>query len=194
MTLVKAKTFDLLVVRYTDHHDHFSLLILTYFIKNVDLFLQVVRWRETLHIPKGVISLEAEDLIRGLCTDPSTRLGRVHGAEEIKRHPFLNGIDFSKSIRLQKAPWKPEILHETDTSNFDPIDPARLLNDNSDSENDEKKDSHGFYEFTFRRFFDDGGHPLPLADDRSSTTSSSASTATSTSAAAASIAPDPVYV
>ena len=144
-----------------------------------------MRWRETLHIPQGFISLEAEDLIRGLCTDASARLGNGTGAEDIKRHPFLNGVDFSKSLRLQRAPWKPEILHETDTSNFDPIDPSRLMNDNSDSENEESKNSHGFYEFTFRRFFDDGGHPLPLIDERASASSESS---------AASIAPDPVYV
>jgi hypothetical protein len=153
---------------------------------------QVIRWRETLYIPKNMISYEAEDLIRGLCTGADKRLGSRQGAAEIKSHPFFNGIDFSKSLRLQRAPWRPEILHETDTSNFDPVDPDRLGNDNSDSENDDpSKDSHGFYEFTFRRFFDDGGHPLPLADDRSG---SSASTATTTSAPTTTIAPDPVYV
>jgi hypothetical protein len=140
-----------------------------------------------------MISYEAENLIRGLCTGAENRLGSQQGAAEIKSHPFFNGIDFSKSLRLQRAPWRPEILHETDTSNFDPVDPDRLCNDKSDSENDDlSKDSHGFYEFTFRRFFDDGGHPLPLADDRSS--SSSASMAMSTSATTSTIAPDPVYV
>jgi hypothetical protein len=46
------------------------------------------------------------------------------------------------------------------------------------------------YNMDCRRFFDDGGHPLPLADDRSSTSSSSAASA----ATPAAIAPDPVYV
>ena len=134
----------------------------------------MIRWRETLHIPPGVISHASEDLIRGLCTDADSRLGSQNGARDIKSHPFFAGgqvIDFSKPLRDQCAPWRPEILYETDTSNFDPIDPERLMT--SDDESDDgtgmgkagkggkgssKKDYHGFYEFTFRRFFDDG-HP-----------------------------------
>lgn len=47
-----------------------------------------------------------------------------------------------------------------DTSNFDPVDPDKLRNSDSmlDELNDELKSPfHGFFEFTFRRFFDDGG-------------------------------------
>lgn len=150
----------------------------------------MVRWRETLNIPKGVITREAEEMIRGLCTDAENRLGSHGGAEEVKRQSFLNGIDFSKSLRSQHAPWRPEIKYETDTSNFDPIDPERLFHDHSDSDEDgsgrRTKDSHGFYEFTFRRFFDDGGHPLRLvSDDRSASASTNGQS---------SIAPGPVYV
>ena len=167
-------------------------------LNKVFFFLQVVRWYETLHIPHYSVSREAEDLIRGLLNDSKVRLGSNSGADEIKRQPFFNGINFSEMLRTQRAPWRPEIMHETDTSNFDPIDPDRLLNDNSDSDNDESggrrnnKDSHGFYEFTFRRFFDDGGHPLPLAEYRSS--AHPALSSGSSSAGTSSIAPDPVYV
>lgn len=151
-----------------------------------------MRWRETLNIPKGVVSREAEEMILGLCTDAEKRLGSNGGAEEIKMQPFLNGVDFSKSLRAQRAPWRPEIKHETDTSNFDPVDPERLFQDNPESDDDSSgrriKDSHGFYEFTFRRFFDDGGHPLRIVGDDKPigvTTSNGQST---------SIAPGPVYV
>ena len=67
----------------------------------------------------------------------------------------------------------PRILHPEDTSNFD----AEVGDDNDENANggvaadDEdvsnsnvpevKKEYYGFYEFTFRRFWDDTGHPLP---------------------------------
>jgi len=118
-------------------------------------------WRDTLNIPSGLISQEAESMIRSLCADSSERLGSRGGAMELKLHPFLNGIDFSRSLRMQLAPWRPEIRHETDTSNFDPIEPERLQH-HSISLDDLRTEtnSHGFYEFTFRRFFDDCGHPF----------------------------------
>merc|ERR1719206_153206 len=165
---------------------------------------RVVRWRETLHIPPGVISHASEDLIRGLCTDADSRLGSQNGARDIKSHPFFGngggggGVDFTKPLRDQCAPWRPEILYETDTSNFDPIDPERLMT--SDDESDDgtakakgkgsKKDYHGFYEFTFRRFFDDGGHPLRTGHQRVYATDDGASE----QAGATANAPDPVYV
>ena len=171
----------------------------------------MIRWRETLHIPPGVISPASEDLIRGLCTEADSRLGSLNGARDIKSHPFFGGgpactgIDFSKPLRDQCAPWRPEILYETDTSNFDPIDPERLMT--SDEESDDggtakakgkgsKKDYHGFYEFTFRRFFDDGGHPLRTGHQRVYATddSGAASDASANTTAAAAAAPDPVYV
>ena len=50
---------------------------------------------------------------------------------------------------------------DTDTSNFDPIDPEKLRPDEEiPSDEDNNRDFHGFYEFTFRRFFDDAGHPV----------------------------------
>jgi len=156
-------------------------------------FIQVVRWRETLNIPKGVVSHEAEEMILGLCTEAENRLGSNGGAEEIKMQPFLNGIDFTKSLRSQRAPWRPEIKHETDTSNFDPIDPDRLFHDNPESDDDSSserriKDSHGFYEFTFRRFFDDGGHPLRIIGDDKPTGLSTSNGHSTTNI------PEPVYV
>lgn len=81
--------------------------------------------------------------------------------EEIKNHPFFNQIDWAKELRSQQAPFEPKIIHPTDTSNFDPIDPDKLRDSTSDADDsfgefiDSKPFHHGFFEFTFRRFFDD---------------------------------------
>ncbi|KAL1513255.1 hypothetical protein ABEB36_002686 [Hypothenemus hampei] len=123
---------------------------------------KVINWETTLQIPKQAnLSKEATDLILKLCCSSEKRLGK--NANEIKSHPFFKEIDFEKGLRRQPAPHKPRIEYPTDTSNFDPIDPDRLRNStsidssNSDDLTDNSKLFHGFFEFTFRRFFDDGG-------------------------------------
>ncbi|KAM6915159.1 serine/threonine-protein kinase LATS1 [Xenentodon cancila] len=130
--------------------------------------VKVINWKNTLHIPpQAKLSAEASDLIVKLCRGPEDRLGK-NGADEIKAHPFFKRIDFSSDLRQQVAPYIPTIAHSTDTSNFDPVDPEKLRS--SDGENNHndtlngwfrngKHPEHAFYEFTFRRFFDDNGHP-----------------------------------
>nr|CAI5818632.1 unnamed protein product [Callosobruchus analis] len=123
---------------------------------------KVINWETTLQIPKQAnLSKESTDLILKLCCSADKRLGK--NANEVKSHPFFREIDFEKGLRRQPAPHKPKIDYPTDTSNFDPIDPDKLRNspsmDSSTSEElvDNSKLFHGFFEFTFRRFFDDGG-------------------------------------
>lgn len=121
--------------------------------------------------------------MRLLC-DTETRLGKT-SADEIKSHHFFEGIDFDplNGLRKQPAPFVPKISHPTDTSNFDAIDPDRL-NGSADGnanggegrhhnlfedyvngdrvEHNGKSPDHAFFEFTFRRFFDDGGQAYPI--------------------------------
>ena len=108
-----------------------------------------------MHIPlEAKLTREASDLILRLCASSHIRLGK--NADEVKAHPFFNGVDFKTDLRQQKAPYIPKIEHPTDTSNFDPIDPDKIRNSTSDSfdfNSDTGKSFHGFYEFTFRRFF-----------------------------------------
>lgn len=126
---------------------------------------QVINWKSSLHIPDAAnLSRESKDLILKLCSSQETRLGK--DADEVKTHPFLKSIDFEKGLRRQGAPYIPRIEFPTDTSNFDPIDPDKLRNSDSSDSNqsdseslDNGKTFHGFFEFTFRRFFDDGGGP-----------------------------------
>lgn len=130
---------------------------------------KVIKWQTALHIPpQANLSSEASDLIVKLCRGPEDRLGK-NGVDEIKAHPFFKTIDFSSDLRQQPALYIPTITHSTDTSNFDPVDPDKLWNDEEKDGNKNdtlngwykngKHPEHAFYEFTFRRFFDDNGHP-----------------------------------
>lgn len=102
-------------------------------------------------------------MILKLCTGADKRLGK--NADEVKNHSFFAHIDFKAGLRHQVAPHIPSIKFPTDTSNFDPVDPDKLRNSDlsdsnqSDSLFDNDNVFHGFFEFTFRRFFDDGGGP-----------------------------------
>lgn len=131
--------------------------------------MKVINWQTSLHIPpQAKLSPEASDLIIKLCRGPEDRLGK-NGADEIKAHPFFKTIDFSSDLRQQSASYIPKITHPTDTSNFDPVDPDKLWSDDNEEENvndtlngwykNGKHPEHAFYEFTFRRFFDDNGYP-----------------------------------
>uniref|UniRef100_A0A2M4A5J0 non-specific serine/threonine protein kinase n=1 Tax=Anopheles triannulatus TaxID=58253 RepID=A0A2M4A5J0_9DIPT len=128
--------------------------------------IKVINWRQTLRIPaEAQLTPEAKDIILRLCKSEDERIGR--NVDEIKSHPFFRSIDFSKDLRSQPALYEPKIKYPTDTSNFDPIDPGRLQDSSSSCDEtglggnlDELCDSgkpfhHGFFEFTFRRFFDD---------------------------------------
>ncbi|XP_054443958.1 serine/threonine-protein kinase LATS2 isoform X2 [Pteronotus mesoamericanus] len=131
--------------------------------------LKVINWENTLHIPAQVkLSPEARDLITKLCCAADHRLGR-NGAEDLKAHPFFITIDFSSDIRKQPAPYVPKISHPMDTSNFDPVDEESPWHDASEDSTkawdtltspNNKHPEHAFYEFTFRRFFDDNGYPF----------------------------------
>ncbi len=84
---------------------------------------KVINWRRTLKIPDECkLSENAKDLILKLCTDAETRLG----SDGIKAHVFFETFDFGPTLRKTKAPYMPQIKHQTDTSNFDPIDENAL--------------------------------------------------------------------
>lgn len=117
-------------------------------------------------IPRDRLSSEASDLIERLCCGAEQRLGS-RGADEIKAHPFFASIQF-EGLRKQRAPYIPNIKHPLDTSHFDPVEDEDE-NSEVDSElrnidhlvNGKNFPEHAFFEFTFKRFFDDAGHPYP---------------------------------
>ncbi|XP_052003978.1 serine/threonine-protein kinase LATS2-like [Xyrauchen texanus] len=133
--------------------------------------LKVINWENTLQVPPQVkLSPEAVDIIGQLCCSAEERLGG-NGAGEIKAHPFFSEMDFSSNLRTQPAPYRPKIVHPMDTSNFDPVEEEGgpgAWSDSGDSTRTwdtlcsahGKHPEHAFYEFTFRRFFDDNGCPF----------------------------------
>ena len=123
---------------------------------------QVIQWDSTLRIPReAALSLAASDLILRLCCSPEHRLG-CGSAVDVKTHTFFTGINFA-GLRQQEAPYRPTIRYATDTSNFDTEEagseagPAEAAAENGATNN---AGQEFFAEFTFRRFFDDRGHPV----------------------------------
>jgi Serine/threonine protein kinase len=70
------------------------------------------------------LSTNAKSLLEGLFRkEPEKRLGGGPGdAEEIKAHPWFDGVDWDAILRKEvQAPFTPIIKNETDVSNFDPV-------------------------------------------------------------------------
>ncbi|KAF4354146.1 hypothetical protein F8388_004158 [Cannabis sativa] len=66
------------------------------------------------------LSPEAKDLISKLLCNVDQRLG-TKGADEIKAHPWFNGIEWDKLYQM-KAAFIPEVNDELDTQNFEKFD------------------------------------------------------------------------
>ncbi|XP_060808068.1 ribosomal protein S6 kinase alpha-4 isoform X2 [Amyelois transitella] len=67
------------------------------------------------------VSAEVQDFIKKLLVkDPRRRLGGgENDAEELKRHPFFQNLDWEAVARREiPAPFVPQLSHPTDTSNF----------------------------------------------------------------------------
>ena len=77
--------------------------------------------RDPLVFPDEV-AVSARSILTGLLTrDPAQRLG-VNGAEEIKRHPFFEKIDWQRLAQKKiQPPFKPSVRSPVDVSNFDTV-------------------------------------------------------------------------
>lgn len=81
----------------------------------MDTCRKIVNWRRTLKFPEEAhLSVKAKDLMERLICDSKYRLG----FEQLKLHPFFNGIDFD-NIRKGKAAIVPVLRSEEDTNYFD---------------------------------------------------------------------------
>lgn len=75
-----------------------------------------------VRFPRDTLSLEGRNFVKGLLNrNAKHRLGANDDAEELKRHPFFNDIDWEAlSKKLITPPFKPSLKSETDVSYFDP--------------------------------------------------------------------------
>ncbi|KAK3041365.1 hypothetical protein RJ639_002346 [Escallonia herrerae] len=84
---------------------------------------KIVNWRTHLKFPEEAkLSPEAKDLISKLLCNVERRLG-TKGADEIKAHPWFNGIEWDKLYHIQAA-FIPEVNDELDTQNFEKFEEA----------------------------------------------------------------------
>jgi hypothetical protein len=70
--------------------------------------------------PGNKISKDAKDLIKKLLSDSDKRIGKK-GVEEIKQHPFFNGVNWNK-IKEMKPPFIPKVKSEFDCRYFEKFD------------------------------------------------------------------------
>ncbi|CAI0434496.1 unnamed protein product [Linum tenue] len=79
---------------------------------------KIVNWKTHLKFPEEAkLSPEAKDLISKLLCNVNQRLG-TNGADEIKEHPFFNGVDWNNIYHMEAA-FTPEVNDELDTQNFE---------------------------------------------------------------------------
>ncbi|XP_011949355.1 PREDICTED: serine/threonine-protein kinase 38-like isoform X2 [Cercocebus atys] len=117
-----------------------------------ETYRKVMNWKETLVFPPEVpISEKAKDLILRFCIDSENRIGNS-GVEEIKGHPFFEGVDW-EHIRERPAAIPIEIKSIDDTSNFDDFPESDILQPvPNTTEPDYKSKDWVFLNYTYKRF------------------------------------------
>ncbi|CAK4032843.1 Serine threonine- kinase cot-1 [Lecanosticta acicola] len=124
-----------------------------------DTYRKIVDWPRHLNFPPDQqLGPEAEHFIRSLICDSQNRLGRVHGAAELKAHPFFHGVNWDQLRRI-RAPFEPKLQSNVDTQYF-PIDEIPQV-DNSAALRAQTEASMGqeestlslpFIGYTYKRF------------------------------------------
>jgi len=124
----------------------------------MDTCRKIVNWKRTLKFPEEArLSVKAKDLMERLICDSKHRLG----FEQLKAHPFFNGIDW-ENIRRAKAAIVPVLRSEEDTNYFDTFEEVAVVGPAvTGGEMAEKKTS--FIGYTFKRAGED--EEVPLGDN-----------------------------
>lgn len=75
-----------------------------------------------VRFPRDTLSIEGRNFVKGLLNrNAKHRLGANDDAEELKRHPFFNDVDWEAlSKKVITPPFKPSLKSDTDVSYFDP--------------------------------------------------------------------------
>ena len=111
---------------------------------------KIVHWRHYLRFPnEPALSDEAYSLMRGFMCDVDKRLG-TRSVEDIKSHPFLNGIDFDK-LYDRSPPHQPDVSHELDAGNFGEFDEDSNFHSNSKPTSTRVKDLD-FIGYTYKNW------------------------------------------
>ena len=88
-----------------------------------DICHKILHFEKYLSFPEQIkMSTVAKDLILKLLTTSPNRLGK-NGADEIKCHPFFEGVNWTK-IRDTKPPFVPKLKNDWDVSYFDKYEPS----------------------------------------------------------------------
>eukprot|EP00792_Barthelona_sp_PAP020_P008818 TRINITY_DN3250_c4_g6_i1.p1 TRINITY_DN3250_c4_g6~~TRINITY_DN3250_c4_g6_i1.p1 ORF type:complete len:442 (+),score=156.22 TRINITY_DN3250_c4_g6_i1:87-1412(+) len=116
----------------------------------VETCRKIVHFKKYLNLPSSPkTSPEAQHLIKSLLRGPRRRLGR-NGVEEIKSHPFFEGIDWGK-LGEGRGPFNVELRNELDTSNFDELLPPQEEEEDDDDESWRELSEIFFKGYDFRR-------------------------------------------
>ena len=91
-----------------------------FYLKDLNKLYDLIKSGEPNFPKQYPISKEAKDLIKKLLVkDVKKRFGYNKGLEEIKNHPFFNGVDFDAILNKKvKAPYIPQISGNTDVQHF----------------------------------------------------------------------------
>ncbi|EHN02000.1 Sch9p [Saccharomyces cerevisiae x Saccharomyces kudriavzevii VIN7] len=115
---------------YTKMVDFWSLGVLIFemccgwspfFAENNQKMYQKIAFGK-VKFPRDVLSQEGRSFVKGLLNrNPKHRLGAIDDGRELRAHPFFADIDW-EALKQKKIPppFKPHLISETDTSNFDP--------------------------------------------------------------------------
>ncbi|XP_072123489.1 serine/threonine-protein kinase 38-like isoform X4 [Mobula birostris] len=117
-----------------------------------ETYRKVMNWKETLTFPPEFpVSERSRDLILRFCCGAGDRIG-AGGVDEIKNHPFFEGIDW-EHIRERPAAIPIEIRSIDDTSNFDDFPDSGILQPvPNESDSDYKSKDWVFINYTYKRF------------------------------------------
>jgi len=118
-----------------------------------DTCKKIIKWKENFSIPKDAnISENAKSLILKLIKPYNKRLGK-NGVEEIKAHPFFNGIDWD-NIRNIKAPFIPDLKSNYDTKYFDNFSEKEPFYPNNEKKNKRRRKEINYIGYSFNRDFE----------------------------------------
>jgi len=121
-----------------------------FYSENTNLMYQKILSSELVF--PSFVSKEAQSILSGLLTrDTEKRLGSgPTGSEDIKKHPFFNGIDWAKLERKEyEAPFKPNVKNERDISQIDQVFTSEKPQDSLVERSALGDDQNNFKDFTY---------------------------------------------